>query len=261
MTQFSTPHPTIDLDFLRGCLIEAGQMALERRNQVTVEIKADHTPVTEVDRQVERFLIGRIAERYPDQPVLSEESGLHAGGADTIWVIDPIDGTRSYASGLPVWGVSIGVLRDGRPLAGGLYLPLTREMYWGTAEKAYYNDQPLPRLEPPNLQDVLVFLAVPSNFHLHFDSSYPRVRSMGSTAAHLAYVATGAAAGALLRRASLWDIAGLLPVLAAVGAEIAEFDGRSFDPAQLLNGRPLHAPVLVAHPQVMAALRAQIHPR
>jgi myo-inositol-1(or 4)-monophosphatase len=216
-----------------------------------------------VDQQVEQFLIARVAARYPDHPVLSEETGMHAHPGQITWVIDPIDGTRSFAGGLPIWGVSIGILRGDRPLAGGLYLPVTGEMYWGTPEQAFYNDRPLPPAPPVDLASPLTFLAVPSNFYLHFAVSFPRARSMGSTAAHLAYVATGAAVGALLNGISLWDMAGLLPVLTAVGIEITNLAGEPLRPTSLMDGKPIREPLLAAHPAVSASLRGMIrrHPR
>lgn len=251
----------IDLGFLRGCLVEAGHIALARRGLVTASIKADHTPVTEVDHQVEAFLIARIESRYPGHQVLSEESGLHPSPGQVTWVIDPIDGTRSFASGLPIWGVSIGILSGGEPLAGGLYLPVTGEMYWGTRQQAFYNDHPLPPAPQVDLDSPLTFLAVPSNFYLHFDVTFPRARSLGSTAAHLAYAATGAAAGVLLRGISLWDMAGLLPVLSAVGIMITDLSGRAFRPGDFLDGRVIREPLLAAHPAVSEALRGTIRPK
>ena len=227
--------PEIDLDFLTTCLKEAGKLVLGRRGRFQAAIKEDHTPVTEFDRQVEDFLVPRILERYPNHAILSEETGLQnqAGRDDAAaggyrWVIDPIDGTRSFASGLPIWGVSIGVLYDNQPLAGGLYLPVTGEIYFGTCRQAFYNDQPLAPIRVPDFNSVLNFLAVPSDFHLEFETDFPRIRSMGSTAAHLAYVLTGAAAGMMTSKASLWDIAGLLPALQAVGAEMRYLDGDPF---------------------------------
>jgi myo-inositol-1(or 4)-monophosphatase len=254
-------EPIVDLAFLRACLVEAGQLALRGRAGVTAEVKADRSPVTALDRAVERFLIDRIANRYPGHQVLSEESGLHPSANETTWVIDPIDGTRAYASGLPIWGVSIGIFHAGAPAAGGLYLPVTGEMYWGTPQAAWVNDQPLPPTPPPDLDSPLTFLAVPSNFHLHFDISFPRARSMGSTAAHLAYTASGAATGTLLNGVSLWDMAGLLPVLAAAGIQLTALDGSPFLPAHLLDGRALEQPVLAAHPGISEALRGCIKPR
>ncbi len=249
----------IDLDFLRACLLDAGRLALAQRGRVTAEMKPDHTPVTQADRQVEDFLIERITSRYPGHLILSEETGTHPGAeAAYSWIIDPIDGTRSYASGLPIWGISIGILRAGEPYAGGFYLPVTAEMYWGTTRQAYYNDQPIQSPQPVDPDSLLVFLAVPSNFHRHFTITYPRIRSLGSTAAHLAYVITGAAVGALTRNVGLWDLAGMLPLLAAAGIQVAALRGQPFHAADMLDGRTIREPLLVAHPSLMDRLRDSI---
>jgi myo-inositol-1(or 4)-monophosphatase len=251
----------IDLDFLCACLREAGALALAQRGQMSAELKADRSPVTAVDRQVEALLIERIQSRYPDHLILSEESGLHpalrgtAGETRFAWALDPIDGTRAFASGLPVWGISAGVLRGGRPYAGGFYLPVTGEIYYGTTAQAWYNQRPVPPLETFNPDNPLTFLGVPSEFHHYFKISAPRIRSMGSTAAHLAYVATGAAAGMLTRTTSLWDIAGVLPLAQAAGVELAYLSGRKFDPAELLDGRSIHEPLLAGMPAAFIVLR------
>lgn len=262
------PQPTleqIDLNFLTTCLKEAGALVLHRRGRFQAVIKQDNTPVTEFDRLVEDFLVSRILTRYPEHTILSEETGLHNQTRQTgtprdgfSWVIDPIDGTRSFASGLPIWGVSIGVLYGGTPVAGGLYLPVTGELYSGTTRQAFYNERPLSPIRLPEFDDRLNFLAVPSDFHLDFETSFPRIRSMGSTAAHLAYVLTGAAVGMLTSAAGLWDIAGLLPALQAVGAEMRYLSGQSFEPALLAGGQKLSQPVVASHPDFMPVLQANI---
>jgi myo-inositol-1(or 4)-monophosphatase len=251
---------TADIDpvFLRSCLVDAGKMALGQRGQMSAAVKADHSPVTEVDRQVENFLIERINARYPEHTILSEESGLHPSEETFTWVIDPIDGTRSFASGLPVWGVSIGILKGNEPIVGGFYLPVTREMYWGTPRQAFYNDQPMKKIQTVDLYSPLVFLGVPSSFHRHFDVNYPVIRSLGSTAAQMIYVATGAAVGALTYAVSLWDLAGVLPVLTAAGIQLTDLSGRSFRPIELIDGEKAPKPLLAAHPSVAEYLRANI---
>jgi myo-inositol-1(or 4)-monophosphatase len=248
----------IDLDFLKSCLVDAGNLALEQRGRVSAEIKEDLTPVTIVDRQVEDFLIRRIQSRYPADRILSEESGLHPGSG-TTWVIDPIDGTRAFAAGLPVWGVSIGLLRDNQPAAGGLYIPVTRDLYLGTGRQAFYNDTLLDLPQPIDPDSSLAFLAVPSDFHLAFTTTYPRIRSMGSTAAHLAYTAVGAAAGALLHHYSLWDIAGMLPFLSAMDIKITTLSGQIYSISELLSGKKGSQPVLAARGSVHDQIRAAIH--
>ena len=275
----------IDLDFLCNCLREAGTLALAhyenaRGGQMRAELKADHSPVTAADRQVEALLIERIQARYPDHLILSEESGLHPAiknstrEASYAWVLDPIDGTRAFASGLPVWGISAGVLHVTtaagalrasapaspgeavwRPTAGGFYLPVTGELYSGTTREAWYNQDRMRPLETFDPDNPLTFLGVPSEFHHHFKINAPRIRSMGSTAAHLAYVASGAAAGMLTRTTSLWDIAGVLPLAQAVGVELAYLSGRKFDPAELLDGSSIREPLLAGMPAAFDTLR------
>lgn len=250
----------IDLPFLCDLLREAGALALGQRGQMTAEVKKDHTPVTAVDRQVEDFLIERIRARYPDHLILSEESGLlpalaGENSAEFAWAIDPIDGTRSFASGLPVWGISAGVLRQGRPWAGAFYLPVTGELYWGTTGAAWYNQRRLSPLGAVDPASPLTFVGVPSNFHRYLEVSAPRIRSLGSTAAHLAYVATGAAVGMVTYATSLWDVAGVLPLAQAVGVELAYLSGRPFDTAELLNGGAIREPLLAGTPEALALLR------
>jgi fructose-1,6-bisphosphatase/inositol monophosphatase family enzyme len=264
----------IDLDFLCEILKQAGRIALgmryglgqaEASGMVTpYAVKADETPVTAVDHRVEAYLIEQIAGRYPGHTILTEESGLHAGQTSTAaaeefaWAIDPIDGTRAFASGLPIWGVSVGILRGGVPWAGGFYLPMTGELFWGTPEQAFYNQRRLPRLHVTETENALTFLAVPSNFHMHFKVSYPRIRSMGSTAAHLAYVMSGMAIAALTRTVSLWDLAGILPLLAATGVRLAYLSGQPFDASDLLGGMPAFEPLLAAPHPVWETLAASI---
>ena len=257
----------IDLAFLCDLLREAGTLALELRRadfaaggngQVAAQVKRDHTPVTAVDHAVEALLIAHIAARYPAHLILSEESGLHDGSgvqSEFAWALDPIDGTRAFACGLPVWGISAGVLRRGQPYAGGFYLPATGELFWGTAEEAWQDQRRLPRRTAIDPASPLAFLAVPSNFYRHFEISAPRIRSLGSTAAHLAYVATGAAFGMLTRTTSLWDVAGVLPLAQAAGIELAYLSGRPFDPAELLDGRAIREPLLAGPPAALEQLR------
>ena len=137
-------------------------------------------------------------------------------------------------------------------------MPVTNEMYWGTRQQAFYNDQPIAPIKEIDLDSPLVFLAVPSSAHLHFTICYPRVRALGSTAAHLAYTMTGAAVGALTRSIYLWDIAGVLPLLAATGIEITTLSGNSYQPATMGNGEKAPEPLLAAHPSVAKTIRAAI---
>ncbi len=248
----------LDPQFLKDVLRTAGSLAFGQRGQHTAQWKPDRSPVTVVDKQVEAFLIERITARYPDHQILSEESGLHPQPSAYTWVIDPIDGTRAFAAGLPIWGILAGVLHEGKPLLGGFYMPVTGEYYGSDGTQFFYNDRVLPLPPAPRLEDALLFLAVSSEFHHTYRIAYPRVRSLGSTAAHLAYLASGAAVGVLMPHVSLWDLVGMLPLLHATGMTIEYLNGAPFDPTALMDGQPVKSALLASSPALLSHLREQI---
>ena len=97
-----------------------------------VEVKGDGSPVTEVDRAVETALRERIAERFPQHGVIGEEFEDEAGDGEAVWVLDPIDGTKQFATGLPLYGTLIAFARAERPLVGVMEFPATRDRWCGT---------------------------------------------------------------------------------------------------------------------------------
>jgi len=114
-------EPALDeiLDFALDLSREAGQFILPRWKNVTVDYKADGTEVTEADRGAEQLLRRRIAEQYPEHAILGEEyGGDRVRDAEHLWLLDPVDGTASFAIGLPLFGTLIGYLRRGEPVAG-----------------------------------------------------------------------------------------------------------------------------------------------
>lgn len=247
----------IDLDVVQNWLLDAGKIALSRSADRSVAIKADRTPVTQLDNQIEAFLLEKISSQYPEHGVLAEE-GSSRTGAEFTWIIDPIDGTRAFASGLPVWGISVGVFYRGEPYAGVFYLPMTGEMFWASQERAFYNDQEFIATGTVDLNSSLAFIAVPSNAHRHFEISFPRLRSLGSTTAHLAYVAYGKATAAITRQVRIWDMAAVLPALKLAQVQLVYLSGRPFQPGELLDGRLTPEPVLAAHSSVISEVRACI---
>jgi fructose-1,6-bisphosphatase/inositol monophosphatase family enzyme len=246
------------LQFVRSLLVEAGNLALvSRRDLGDAQLKADETPVTQVDRDIETLLVEHIRREFPQHRILAEEGSQGGSDADFTWIIDPLDGTRAYISGLPIWGISVGLLRYEKPLAGAFFLPAVNELYWGDGQSAFLNGQRLP---PPvfGLDSLHAFLAVPSNCHLEYEISFGRLRSLGSTAAHLIYVARGAAIGALTRRVRLWDLAGVLPILAPLGIELRYLSGASFRVGDLMEGQRASEPIVAGPTQLIDPLLAMI---
>jgi len=245
----------IKIDLLRSWIMDAGKIALSQAAYRQVEFKADLTPVTQIDHQVETFLAERILKHYPGHGILAEE-GSSQPGSEFTWIIDPIDGTRAFSSGLPVWGISVGVFHQGKPHCGVFYMPATKETYWASEGEAYLNKRPLLPVSAVDLHAPLAFIAVPSNAHQHFEIAYPRLRSLGSTTAHLAYVAYGIAAAAITRRIKIWDLAAVLPALRISQTELIYLSGKTFEPKDIINGEPAAEPIIVAHQSIMEDVHA-----
>ena len=249
----------IDLRQVRKWLKDAGKFALAQRDSLQSDIKLDGSVVTDVDRHVESMLFEHISQTYPNHQILSEEGSNQRNDDEFLWAIDPIDGTRAYATGLPVWGISVGVLKQGKPYAGFFYMPATGEMYWGIGKKGFYNDQPMLFHNNTNLQNTLAFIAVPSNAHRHYEISFNRLRSLGSTTAHLAYVARNVAIATLTRQIYLWDIASVLPILDATGVGLMYLSGKPLELSALLDGSLSPEPLVAAPIDILDDVRALIH--
>lgn len=101
------------------------------RSGVAVEDKADHSPVTVADRETEEHITRAIAERFPSHGIFGEEFGRTEAASDLTWIIDPIDGTKSFISGSPLFGMLLGVARDGTPEAGVIRMPALGEVFGG----------------------------------------------------------------------------------------------------------------------------------
>ncbi len=256
-----TESGSIDLQLVEAWIREAGRIALEGRESLITTSKEDGSLVTDVDHRIESYLYQQITRHYPGHQILAEEGTRQGGESEFLWTVDPIDGTRAYASGLPVWGISIGILKGQEPYAGLFFMPAVGELYAGIQDQAFFNNRILPPVSQDGRISSTAFLAVPSNAHRYFDISFGRLRSLGSATAHLAYVARGTALAALTRHLYLWDIAPVLPLLKVTGIAVKYLSGQDFDLHQLLDGSPAPEPLVAAPGAVISSMLASIHPK
>jgi myo-inositol-1(or 4)-monophosphatase len=238
----------VNFEWLEKIVRSAGEIAVRHFRNVTAQRKADHTLVTVADREVETFLRQALKEAFPADSLLGEEMGTQAGSSGRVWAIDPIDGTAAYASGLPVWGVSLGIIHHWEPVAGIFYLPLLDEVYVSHGQDALFQGRAV-RVDDSGRVDDESFLAVTSRVYQEYRIDFVgKARSLGSTAAHMCYVARGSAVAALLGRPSVWDIAGVWPILRAAGGDLRCLPGYPLDLAALADGRRSPDPVLAGAP-------------
>jgi histidinol-phosphatase len=129
-----------DLDFALALADEADAISLPRFRAVDlhVETKPDLTPVTDADRAVERALRERIGRERPGETVLGEEEGDEGG--DVRWILDPIDGTKNFSRGIPVWATLIALERDGVVVCGVASAPALGHRWWAARGEGAYRD-------------------------------------------------------------------------------------------------------------------------
>jgi myo-inositol-1(or 4)-monophosphatase len=246
----------VDVAEVRAWARECGMLARRYFNAVTGRRKADRSWVTQADEEIELFLRARIARNYPHHGIMGEEGGVDHAEREWVWSLDPLDGTGAFVSGLPIWGVSIGVLRGGLPRVGVIYLPMLDECYWAdSAGPAFCNTTPI-QVSEATAVDSTDWIGGPSKAHLRYRLSFPcKMRSLGSIASYFCYTARGSAIGALLGRPHLWDLAAGMAILHAAGGVTALLDGSPLDAGALLRGDVPPQPVVISTPALIGPLR------
>jgi histidinol-phosphatase len=236
-----------ELDFAIQTARLAGDIALRGfRIGAVFERKSDESPVTAADRETERFIRERIADAFPHDGVLGEEFGESASESDRIWVIDPIDGTKSYIYGVPLFGVLIGLQVYGKPVLGVADFPALEQTYWAeTDEGAFRNGEPI-RVNTLGVPDGLLvsgsFQSMASAERLSGYAVLARKayvsRTWGDAYGHC-MVADGRAVAMIDPAVSVWDTCALYPILKESGGTFTNFlgeDGHAFGEVISTNG-------------------------
>jgi myo-inositol-1(or 4)-monophosphatase len=251
----------IALESVIELALEAGRFALEQgKSQIVAELKPDDSYVTQIDRHVEAMLREALGRLHPEAGFWGEESGREREQARDLWVVDPIDGTTNMVAGLPHWGVSIGLLREGRPVIGVIHLPLLAETYWAAAgEGAFRNGEPIAAPPRPILRPVDVLCLSTECFWVLEIAGFPgRVRNLGSAAAHGIYTARGSFCGFVTRDDKLHDLAGALCIAAEAGCVAEYLRGGEVDLHPWIDGAVNTEPIVIAPPATIPALRAAL---
>jgi inositol-phosphate phosphatase/L-galactose 1-phosphate phosphatase/histidinol-phosphatase len=174
----TAPCPEVFLAFAER-LADAGAAVARRyfRTPVGVDDKADQSPVTIADREAEAAIRALIREAYPDHGIVGEEHGAERPGAEHVWVIDPIDGTRSFITGRPTFGTILALLRDGRPILGIIEQPALGERWVGARGRpTTHNGRPVRTRECPDLAHAVLSTTSPHFFEDGPAAAFERVR-------------------------------------------------------------------------------------
>ncbi len=220
---------------------EAGAITLEyyRQEDLEVERKADDSPVTAADRRAEEHLRRRIAEAFPIDGILGEEFPERPGTGGHRWILDPIDGTKSFVHGVPLYGTMIGVEYEGRSILGVVVLPALGEMiYASQGQGTWYVVGDLPPRPAKvsrrrRLAEGLFLTSEVANFDSIgrrdvYDSLQAAAwvtRTWGDCYGYM-LVATGRAEAMVDPIMNIWDAAAILPIVEEAGGTFTDWQGR-----------------------------------
>lgn len=220
---------------LASTLADASGAIIRRyfRSGVAVDDKPDRSPVTVADREAEAALRQIIERRHPDHGIVGEEQGATRDDAEYVWVLDPIDGTKSFISGVPLFGTLIALAHRGTPILGVIDQPILRERWVGArGHKTTLNGAPVRTRACPALEAATLFATSPDLFRGAAAAGFERLEAAVKLARFgadcYAYGLLAAGFIDLVVEASLkvHDYMAAVPVIAGAGGIVTDWEGR-----------------------------------
>lgn len=212
---------------------KAGDILLRYfETSVRREVKTDKSFVTTADTEAEAAIIAEIKKSFPDHGILGEESGEETSTSAFQWVIDPLDGTANFVNGIPLFAVSIAVLKDGAPVVGVVYQPVGNSFYAAERGKGTFWNEKQVRVSDGNAEHAMItfgpgkkekeklnrLLAATERF-------VKSKRYLGSCALELAYLARGGTEGFICLGLNRWDFAAGVLLVTEAGGTLTDFSG------------------------------------
>jgi myo-inositol-1(or 4)-monophosphatase len=206
------------------------------RTALTIENKkiGDFDPVTAADRAAENAMRALIRRNFPDHGIVGEEYGEERADAEYVWVLDPIDGTKSFVSGMPAWGTLIGLLRFGEPVFGMMHQPFTRERFAGDGAAAHYRGPAGPRdlrvRECGQLSEAVLYTTSPRLMQPAEREAFGRVEDAvrlsryGGDCYAYCMLAAGYVDLVIETGLNAYDIQPLIPIVLGAGGTITTWD-------------------------------------
>ncbi len=240
------------------------------RTSTIVDNKEDQSfdPVTEGDRNAELAIRALINKNHPEHGILGEEFGPENLDAEYVWIIDPIDGTRAFISGVPVWGTLIGLAVDGRDDRGIMYQPFTGERFFSDGILSWYlgpgvkSQQRLTTRDCPSLGDALMMTTSPKIFSKQDVSAYERVEDAvrltryGTDCYAYCMIAAGQIDLVVESDLKAYDIAALVPLVKHAGGVISDWEGNPVNVLDTGKGQVVASGCARIHDEALKLLNA-----
>jgi len=202
------------------------------RSDYVTDTKADATPVTIADRECERLMREHLQAAFPDHGIIGEEHGSHRPGASHVWVLDPIDGTKAFVSGRPLFGALIALCRDGEPILGIIDCPGVDDRWVGIQGRpTTHNDMPCRTRRCGRLEDALMYSTSPYMFAGEDAEAFDRLRTrvkyplFGGDCHNYGLAASGWVDLVVEASMKIHDWAALVPIARGAGGIMTDWSG------------------------------------
>lgn len=230
-----------DLDFALRLAELADELTMAHylRDGLRIETKPDLTPVTEADQAVEQAIRAELTTTYPQDGIVGEEFDSHDDTNVRVWVIDPIDATKNYVRGIPVWATLIGLLENGKPVLGVVSAPAMGRRWWASTGAGAFTQDPSGQVRQISVSGVQEL----SDASLSFSDAvgwdaYPealtdlqastwRTRAYGDFLSHV-FVAEGAVDVAVEPELNVWDMVAFAAIVQEAGGTVTGLNGEDF---------------------------------
>ena len=224
------------LNFALDAAWQAGRVTLGHfQTGVAVQRKADNTPLTIADQQAEQKLRQLIEQYWPDHNIIGEEYGRTQNSSPYTWILDPIDGTKSFMCGVPLYANLVALLKDNEPIVGVINLPALNEMVYAVrGEGCFWNGRPAQVSATQKLEDAVILCSDldstaqygrAEQWQKLIDASYVQ-RTWGDAYGYT-LVATGRADVMVDPIMNLWDIAPMQVIMTEAGGTLTDWQGNN----------------------------------
>jgi myo-inositol-1(or 4)-monophosphatase len=252
------------LNFSRDITEKVGTQLMADFGTVQASNKDDGSLVTKSDQWADREITNAIAIHFPTHGILSEEAQHVFPDQDWCWIIDPVDGTTNFTRGIPLWGISLGLLYQGNPVFGYVHFPPIRQSFHGflldesgltdRENGAFLNGKPIhSSTDSPSSNH---FFNLCSRSTAVMQQPFPcKIRMLGVASYNFLTVATGAVLGGVEATPKIWDIAGAYVIVQAAGGVWVSLNQEAIFPLKVgENYRKRSLPTLVASSPELVSL-------
>ncbi len=246
------------LDVIHRC----GKEAMKFYGKGNPQVKFDEELITRTEIHLSEFFKAELDKKYPEHQTFSNTSQNKDYTHDQkryLWIFDPLDGLSNFQAGIPIWGISIALIENFWPVFGAVCMPATGDLFYAhSGSKAFRNETAIQISTKENINDESMMF-IYSRFHHHFHSSFPgKIFNMGSTAAHMCYIAMGRAEVAITSHESYRGLAASQIIVEAAGGKIFKMDGESFHLGDYLDGQKIEEPLMIMAPGIYSQVRTCI---